>query len=69
MASGMAKPTPWFTAIMAAYQLTEDASDDDPPVIHAVRNPNTLVLTAILNEGICLLNKSWPFIMNCCVPA
>ena len=45
---------------MAAYQLTEDdvdASDDDPPVIRAARNPNTLVLTAVLNEGIRLLNK------------
>lgn len=45
---------------MAAYQLTEDdvdASDDDPPVIRAARNPNTPVLTAVLNEGIRLLNK------------
>ena len=45
---------------MATYQLTEDdvdASDDNPPVIRAARNPNSLVLTAVLDEGVRLLNK------------
>ncbi|KAM6503554.1 hypothetical protein JOM56_000497 [Amanita muscaria] len=45
---------------MTAYHLTEDdvsESDDDPPVIRAARNPNSLVLTAVLDEGVRLLNK------------
>ena len=45
---------------MAAYHLTEsdvDASNDNPPVIRAARNPNSLVLTAVLDEGVRLLNK------------
>ena len=45
---------------MATYHLTEDdinSSDDDPPVIRAARNPNPLVLTAILDKGVRLLNK------------
>jgi hypothetical protein len=44
---------------MAAYRLTEDdldASDDDPPSIRAARNPNPLVLTAVLNEARRLTN-------------
>ena len=41
--------------LMAAYQLTEadlDVFDDDPPSIRAARNPNPLVFSAILREGI-----------------
>lgn len=44
---------------MAAYHLTEDnldVSDDDPPSIRAARNPNPLVLIALLSEGVRLTN-------------
>lgn len=43
-----------------AYHLTDDdleASDDDPPSIRAARNPNPLVLTALLTEGVRLTNN------------
>jgi hypothetical protein len=48
---------------MAAYRLTEDdldVSDDDPPSIRAARNPNPLVLTAVLNEATRLTNALGP---------
>ena len=63
---------------MSTYTLTEDDldyQDDDPPIVRAARNPNPLVLSAVINEGNRRLaaspsNKSIKhyFSVNTCIP-